>query len=154
MSMAFVVLALVVSGSLQTAKPSADDVGWLAGCWGFTRNGRHVVEHWMPPEGGTLIGVSRTVANGQTREYEFLLIRSGAGGLEYVAKPSGQPEATFTATRVTATEVVFENPAHDFPKKIQYTRNGDALTAAIEGPMNGQTRRIEFPYTKAECGAR
>ena len=78
--------------------------------------------------------------------------REGRGGLEYVAKPSGQPEATFTATRASAREILFENPAHDFPKKIHYTRDGDALTAAIEGPMNGQSRRIEFAYMKG-CGS-
>jgi hypothetical protein len=152
MPIASTVLALAVSGILQPAKPVAADVGWLSGCWGFTRNGRHVIEHWTPVEGGTLIGVSRTVANGKTTEYEFLLIRSGANGLDYVAKPSGQPEATFTAATATASEVVFENPAHDFPKKIGYKRSGDALTAWIEGPMNGQTRRIEFPHTKTACG--
>jgi hypothetical protein len=53
---------------------------------------------------------------------------------------------------VTANEVVFENPAHDFPKKITYKRDGDALTAAIEGPMGGQLRKIEFPYKKTACG--
>jgi len=153
MSIASLVLALTMSGSFQAAKPAVEDVGWLSGCWGFTRNGRHGTEQWMPPEGGTMIGIGRTVANGKTTEYEFLLIRVGASGLEYVAKPSGQPEGTFIASRVTATEVVFENPAHDFPKKIMYTRNGDSLTAAIEGPLNGQTRRIEFPHTKTECGA-
>jgi hypothetical protein len=26
------------------------------------------------------------------------------------------------------------------------------LTAAVEGPINGQTRRLEYPYTKAGCG--
>jgi len=152
MPIASTVLALALSGILQPAKPAAADVGWLSGCWGFTRNGRHVIEHWTEVEGGTLIGVSRTVANGKTTEYEFLLIRSGANGLEYVAKPSGQPEGTFTAATATASEVVFENPAHDFPKKIGYKRSGDALTAWIEGPMNGQTRRIEFPHTKTACG--
>jgi hypothetical protein len=110
--------------------------------------------HWTPPEGGTPIGLSRSVANGRTAEYEILLIRSGAGGLEYVAKPSGQAETIFTATRVSATEVIFENPAHDFPKRVMYKRDGDTLVAAIDGPMNGQTRRIEFPYAKADCAAR
>src|SRR5215471_17653169 len=120
MSILSLVLALVAAFPFQPAKPAAEDVGWLSGCWGFTRNGRHVIEQWTPPEGGTLVGLSRTVANGRTTEYEFLLIRAGAGGLEYVAKPSGQAEAIFTSTRVTSTDVVFENPAHDFPKKIQY----------------------------------
>jgi uncharacterized protein DUF6265 len=136
----------------QSAAPTIKDVGWIAGCWALDRNGRHVAEHWMPPEAGTMMGVSRTVAGGKTTEWEFLIIREGANGLEYVAKPSRQPEATFTAAKASANEVIFENPAHDFPKRISYKRDGDALTAAIEGPMNGQNRRIEFPYKKASCG--
>jgi hypothetical protein len=118
-----------------------------------TRNTRHVTEHWLPVEGGTMIGVSRTVDNGRTTEWEFLIIREGAKGLEYVSRPSGQPEATFTAATLSATEVVFENAAHDFPKKIGYKRQSDSLTAWIEGPMNGQTRKIEFPYKRAACGS-
>ena len=145
---------IVVSmlGGSQAAAPTINDVAWIAGCWEMTRNGRHVVETWTAPEGGTMMGVSRTVANGKTTEWEFLIIREGPKGLEYVAKPSRQPEATFTSTSVRASEVVFENPTHDFPKKIQYRRDGNALAAAIEGPMNGQARRIEFPYTRAACG--
>ena len=140
------------AGAARAAVPSVKDVAWIAGCWDSTRNGRHVAEHWMPPEGGTMMGVSRTTAGDKTTEWEFLIIRQGANGLEYVAKPSRQPETTFTASRATANEVVFENPAHDFPKRIVYRRDGDALTASIEGPMNGQNRRIDFPYKKAACG--
>jgi len=145
------VLWMALTGAAQA--PAVKDVAWISGCWDFTRNGRHVAESWTSAEGGTLLGVSRTVSNGKTSEWEFLIIREGAKGLEYVAKPARQPEATFTATSVSATEVVFENPAHDFPKKIVYKRDGDTLVASIEGPMNGQTRRIDFPYKKAVCGS-
>ncbi|MEO6236034.1 MAG: DUF6265 family protein [Vicinamibacterales bacterium] len=143
---------LVVTGAFQAPAPTVKDVAWIAGCWEYTRGTRHVTEHWMPVEGGTMIGVSRTVTNGKTTEWEFLIIREGATGLEYVAKPSGQPDATFTAPTASASEVVFENPAHDFPKRISYTRDGDSLVASIAGPMNGQTRKIDFPYKKAACG--
>jgi hypothetical protein len=146
-------LTAIAALQAPAAAPAIKDVAWISGCWDLTRGARHVVESWTPPEGGTLMGVSRTVNNGKTTEWEFLIIREGAKGLEYVAKPSRQPEATFTSTRVTANEVVFENPAHDFPKKIVYTRSGDTLTAAIEGPMQGETRRIEFPYKKVACGS-
>jgi hypothetical protein len=148
--MLFVTLAARVQAPPAGA-PTVKDVAWIAGCWESTRGGRHVAEHWMAPEGGTMMGVSRTTAGEKTTEWEFLIIRQGAQGLDYVAKPSRQPEATFTATRATANEVVFENPAHDFPKRIVYKRDGDTLTASIEGPMNGQDRRIEFPYKKAAC---
>ena len=143
---------LVVTGAFP-APPTVKDVAWISGCWGHTRNTRHVAEHWLPAEGGTMIGVSRTVNNGKTTEWEFLIIREGAKGLDYVAKPSGQPEATFTAATASATEVVLENPAHDFPKKIGYKRDGDSLTAWIEGhqradaqdrvpPQEGELRRL------------
>ena len=117
MPMTSLVLAFAVWGA-QTPKPSLDDLAWMAGCWELTRDGRHVIEQWMPAEGGTMLGMSRAVANGKTVEYEFLLIRPGPNGLDYVAKPSGQAEGTFTAGRVSATAVVFENPAHDFPTTI------------------------------------
>lgn len=142
-----------LTGTHQAPAPAIKDVAWIAGCWDVTRNGRHVAESWTTAEGGTMMGVSRTVNNGKTTEWEFLIIREGAKGLEYVAKPSGQPEATFTSTSVSPAEVVFENPAHDFPKKIVYKRNGDSLTASIEGPMNGQTRKIDFAYKRAPCGS-
>jgi hypothetical protein len=155
--MLLLLLAATLAGASQApagapVAPTVKDVAWIAGCWDATRNGRHVAEHWMPPEGGTMMGVSRTTAGPKTVEWEFLIIRQTADGLAYVAKPSGQPETTFTATRASAGEVVFENPAHDFPKRIIYKREGDALTASIEGPMNGQNRRLDFPYKKASCG--
>jgi Domain of unknown function (DUF6265) len=147
------IAALVLTAvALPQGSPSVADLAWLAGCWESARGERHVSEQWMVPEGNTLLGMSRTVANGKTTEYEFLLIREGARGLEYVAKPSGQPEATFTSVRVSAGEVVFENPAHDFPTRIIYRRQSDGVTAAIEGLMNGQSRRIEFPYKPTSCG--
>jgi hypothetical protein len=48
-------------------------------------------------------------------------------------------------------EVVFENPAHDFPQRIRYRASGAALQARIEGTMNGKTRGIDFPYTRTNC---
>lgn len=146
------ICATAIAGFFQDPAPTVRDLRWMSGCWEISRPNRHVVEQWSAVEGGTLIGTSRTVANDQTSEYEFLLIREGAKGLEYVAKPSRQPEAVFTSTKVATNAVVFENPAHDFPKRIIYRRAGDTLTAAIEGPMNGQTRKIEFPYKRAACG--
>jgi len=150
--------ALLVAGLFLPAatraaeKPAAEALGWLAGTWSFERNGRKVTEHWLPPEGGTLMGVSRTTANGRTVEYEFLLIRADeAGDLHYVAKPSGQAEHAFKLVRLTATEAVFEDPAHDFPQRIIYTlREDGSLLAAIEGLRNGQLRRVEFPYRRVE----
>ena len=136
----------------SSAKPTVDSLAWLTGGWILERNGRLVHELWMPPAGGTMLGMSRTVANGRTTEYEFLLLRQGEDGeIYYVAKPAKQPEAAFKLVKLTANEVVFENAGHDFPQRILYTKKEDGmLLAAIEGTKDGKTRRVEYPYRPAK----
>jgi hypothetical protein len=133
---------------------SVTEAGWLAGCWTLATGSRSVTEHWLGPEGGTMIGVSRTVSGGKTVEYEFLLIREGPKGLEYVAKPSRQPEAVFTSASVSPSEIVFENPAHDFPTRIAYAKQDAGLLATVSGSIDGKPRRLEFKYTAGSCDKR
>jgi hypothetical protein len=140
--------AITVNGQ-PTA--STADLAFMTGCWKFERSGRLVEEHWLAPAGGSLMGVSRTVAGGKTVEYEFLQIRDLPEGLTYIATPANQPEARFKMASKTSDEIVFENPTHDFPQRIRYRREGEALHARIEGTTNGKARGIDFPYQRAAC---
>lgn len=150
--------ALLLSWAAQAQEPkpatvAIEKLGWLAGSWRMERAGRVVEEQWMAPAAGVMLGMSRTVAKGRVVEHEFIQIRVGPGGdLFFIAQPSGQKEATFQHTALTDNEVVFENPNHDFPKKITYTRKADgSLLAAIEGPRDdGTIRRIEFAYQRVK----
>lgn len=136
----------------QPTMATTADLGFLAGCWQLEANGRRVEEHWLPPAGGSLLGVSRTVKAGKTVEYEFIQIRDLPEGLTYIAKPSNQPEARFTIASKTADEIIFENLTHDFPQRIRYRRAGpDALHARIEGTINGKARAVDYPYARADC---
>ena len=82
--------------------------------------------------------------------YEFLQIREAAGQLAYIAKPAGQPEATFPAKTVTATEIVFENLKHDFPHRIIYRKTADGVAARVEGTMNGKPQGFDLAYKKCQ----
>ena len=133
------------------AKPSLTAISWLAGVWTSDERGRQITEQWMSPAGGTMLGMSRTVSQGRTVEYEFILLRvETSGEINYVAKPSGQKEAAFKLIRASTTEAVFENPEHDFPQRISYTLRDGGLTAAIEGTKNGKARRVEFNYQRVK----
>ena len=135
------------------APPAINRLGWLAGSWRMEKTGRVIDEQWMPPAGGVMLGMARTIAKGRVVEHEFLQIREGPGGdLFYVAQPSGQKEAAFQVKSLTDTEVVFENPQHDFPQKITYTLRPDgSLLAAVEGPgPDGATKRNEFLYGRVQ----
>lgn len=101
-----------------------------------------------------MLGASRTVAGGLTREYEQLRLEMRSDTLVYTAHPSRQKETEFRSTRISDTSFVVENLAHDFPQRIMYRRIGaDSLLARIEGPGPSGTRGIDFRMRKISCGS-
>jgi hypothetical protein len=130
-----------------------NDLAWMTGCWSLNRNGRETTEHWLNPSGGTMLGISRTVADGKTVQFEFTQIRQDpSGDIFFIAKPSGQPEAIFKLIKGSANEVIFENPQHDFPQRVIYRLQGDgSLLGRIEGVSKGKERSVDFPMTRARC---
>lgn len=133
------------------AQPTLQDFAWLAGHWRIEQADRQVDEQWMAPAGGLMMGMARTLQAGKVREYEFTLLRQERNGdIFYIASPSKQSETSFKLTSLSGGEAVFENPQHDFPKKIVYARQADgSLLAAIEGPgRDGKPRRVEYPFKR------
>ena len=137
-----IVLALAVVGSLfaragQGPKPALNDLAWMTGSWVGTSQGVEMEEHWTAPKGGSMIGMHRDVARGRTISFEFLRIEVQKEQIVYLSMPNGHSPATpFPLKEVSGTRVVFENPAHDFPQRIIYWKDGNDLLARIEGTMN------------------
>jgi hypothetical protein len=132
--------------------PSISDLAWMAGDWQTAPGGRvQIEEHWTVPAGGTMLGMGRTVAGDRTVEFEFLRLEQRADGIFYVASPKGRCPATdFKLTRISGHEVVFENPAHDFPKRITYRKNSDGtLTATVDGGPGTKAQTFNYlPITR------
>lgn len=149
-------MSTAATAPAPAAGPGIETVRWLAGCWSRTDAEAGSGEQWTAPGGATMLGVSRTVREGRTVEYEFVLIRPAADGtLVYHAHPSGQAGAEFRLASAADREVVFENPAHDFPQRIGYRLEADqvTLTAWIEGMHDGTSRRMLFPMRRVRCDA-
>jgi hypothetical protein len=150
----FRVLAIAALAALfvqAQSPPSVDALSWLAGAWQGKIGQADNEEHWLPPKGGAMLGVSRTVARGRMVMFEFLRIEQRPDGVFYVAQPRGRPPVDFKMTRSTESEVVFENPQHDHPKLISYRRepNG-SLTARVEGDEKGKHVVQEFRFERAK----
>ena len=144
------VAMLAPSAGAQTA--SIKDVAWLQGCWELRDGDRVVEERWMLPRAGSMLGVGRTTRGEKLIEHEFVVLTERDGRLAYEAHPSGQATATFMSKPITGREVVFEDPAHDFPQRVGYKSTGPGqLLAWVEGTSGGKTRRIEFPYRAVNC---
>jgi len=151
--LAVVLLSLGAHAQAPAAKPTLQDFAWLAGHWRIEQGDRVIDEHWMAPAAELMMGMGRNVQGGKVREYEFTLLRQEPNGdILYVASPSKQTETAFKLTSLRDGEAVFENPEHDFPKKVIYARQPDgSLLAAIEGPgRDGKTRRVEYPFKRVK----
>lgn len=156
MQLRIILLCVLLSSEPVLAQEKTftiNDLAWLKGCWSSSRNGRETTEHWLKPAGGTMLGISRTVADAKTVEFEFTQIRQEASGeIFFIAKPSGQPEATFKLIKGSANEVIFENPQHDFPQRVIYRLQGDgSLLGRIEGASKGKEKSVDFPMTRVRC---
>lgn len=135
------------SATPKTAAHTISELGWIAGDWQTAAGGRsQSEEHWTQPNAGTMFAISRTIAGTRTVEFEFLRIEERAGDIFYVAQPKGRcPGTDFKLTTLTGQSAVFENPQHDFPKRIIYRRNADgSLTASIDGGEG--TKAMAFPF--------
>ncbi len=130
------------------AKAAISDIAWLAGAWVGTRveTGSSNEERWSPPLGGAMLAVSRSVNKaGKMFAFEYLRIVEREGGLVYIAQPGGAKGTEFVLTELTTTRAVFENPRHDYPKRIVYELSPEGgLSATIGQHKGGTPRRYEW----------
>lgn len=148
----FMLIALIAAANtLQAAAPQISQLEWLAGCWRSPDGEKGTGEHWTIAAGGMMLGASRTLRNGTLAGFEFMQFRQTPAGLVFIAQPSGAPPTTFTLKQLTAEEVVFENPGHDFPQRVMYRRTANGLLARIEGQLNGKLRGIDYPMLRISC---
>ena len=128
------------------------DAGWLSGCWVASSGKRVTEETWMAPAGGMMLGMSRSVRDGVATGYEFLVLRVIEGRLVYSAHPSGQEPTDFRATSVSSALLRFENPSHDFPKRIDYVRvSRDSLVARVFAETQSPVPAFELRYQGVQC---
>ena len=143
---------LLCSPIAARAQDDVDQAAWLSGCWVASAGDVRTEEVWMEPEGGLMVGMSRTVRAGVATGYEFLLLQPVDGRLTYSAHPSGQNPTDFPATEMSAQMMRFENPQHDFPRAIEYERTSpDSLTAKVYGEIGSREPAFVLRYARRAC---
>ncbi len=150
------VACLLAMAAMPIAASAASlaDLAWLSGCWAASNQEPGSGEQWMPPAGGTMLGVSRTVRDSKTVAFEFIrIVEQDDGGLVFIASPSGQSTTSFSMASLDDREVIFENPDHDFPQRIIYRLvSAEDLLGRIEGTIDGTERAVDFPMERTVCG--
>lgn len=112
-------------------------MAWLEGTWQRTDlpPGESGQERWQRTDGGGYVGTGVHERDAGRRFEEGLRIEVQDGTVVYLATtPQNVAPVAFALTSIDVNGMVFENPAHDFPKRIAYRRSGaDGMAVRIDG---------------------
>lgn len=121
---------------------------WLIGTWENKTPKGSVYETWNKTNETEFAGKSYIVKEKDTIVFENIRLVQEQDGLFYIPIVKNQNDGLpirFATKTISETQLVFENPQHDFPQIISYTKiTSDSLVAEISGTKNGQERRQMF----------
>jgi uncharacterized protein YciI len=120
------ILIIIIVVMNYIAFAQCDFPYFLSGTWKIEN--KEMYEHWDSLGINAMRGFSYKMMNGQQEITEYLDINRLEDGTFYSASVLNQNQGKGIDFRLTKTDsaFVFENPDHDFPKKIVYQRLSDS----------------------------
>jgi hypothetical protein len=125
-----------------------EKANWFLGKWENKTSEGTFSEEWKVENDTIYLGESYFINNNDTLFSETVRLEQRENNLFYIVSVPNQNEEQPVAFKLTSSTVdylVFENPKHDFPKKITYKLvTKDSLYAEISGDGKSQG----FPFKK------
>lgn len=123
---------------------SLAELRWLLGDWAADGDKTSFHESWaeLGPQTFEGSGIERAKTDGAVKGSEVLRLLEMAGSIFYVSKVAHNDlPVAFRLTSCEEGRFVFENPAHDFPRVLEYRRDGhDRLVVRVsDGGEKGFT---------------
>lgn len=147
-------LAVVVSCQKKESveKDKIKVADWLIGNWENKSPDGLLTENWQKVNDSTFSATSYFIKGKDTLHFEKIVLSQKGEKLTYSATVNGQNNdkaIDFPSTSETATKLVFENPQHDYPQKITYTKGANnTLTAEVTGKLQGKLTTERFIMVK------
>lgn len=147
-------LAVVVSCQKKDAaeKDKIKIADWLIGNWENTSPDGVLTENWQKLNDSTFSAASYLIKGKDTIHFESVVLAQKGETLTYLATVKGQNDnkpVAFTSTNETENKLIFENPQHDYPQKITYTKGANnTLTAEVTGKLQGKVTTERFIMVK------
>jgi ketosteroid isomerase-like protein len=150
---AWILAAAWLPAAAAAAVPAAaadcaalEPLRWLLGDWQAEGSKTRFHESWRERDRQTFsgTGIERAKPDGAVKGAEDLRLVQMGDGVFYVSKVThNELPVAFRLTTCADGVFVFENPAHDFPRRLEYRRGDDALTVRVsDGAEQGFT--LEF----------
>jgi hypothetical protein len=127
-----------------------EKANWFLGKWENKTPEGTFSEEWKVENDSVYYGKSHYVVKNDTIFTETIKLIQSKNNVFYIVTTippqNGVEPVSFKLTSSTTDYLVFENPEHDFPKKITYKLvNKDSLYAEI----SGDGKKQGFPFKKA-----
>jgi len=149
-----ITLAVCILAAVSCQKQAQKQQGqiakaeWFLGNWENKTPQGDLSENWIKTNDSVFNGESYFTKKNDTLFAETVVLSEKDGALLYTVTTKGQNgelPVAFKMTSATANQIVFENPAHDFPTKITYKLvHKDSLVAEISGLQGGKPASETF----------
>ena len=138
------IVALLAAPAIAATEPTPLPA-WLAGAWATQDGQSWTDEFWTSPRGDIMIGAGRSGVGSRLQSWETTRIqRKADGSLSFFAQPRGVPASEFPLVASGEEMVEFAQPAHDYPQRIRYWRQGQLLMAEIS--MMDGSKAVRWNY--------
>jgi hypothetical protein len=126
-----------------------DAMAMLEGHWREVKGSAVTEEVWTNNKGNVIVGMSRTV-DGLSNGFEFMRIENRKEGVILIAQPGGEKATPFLLLSHDAKMLVFSNPAHDWPQRIEYRRTGTDTLEAKVSAFDGKGKVQVYRYMRVK----
>jgi len=148
-------VGLIILGAVPSRQ--ANDINkasWLIGTWENKTSRGIIFEAWKKVSDLEMSGMSYVINGNDTIVFESIRLVQEQDGLYYIPVVKNQNDGLpvrFAMKSISETQMVFENPQHDFPQVISYKKvSADSLVAEISGLRDGQERKQAFPMRRVQ----
>lgn len=121
---------------------------WFLGNWENVSEEASLTEKWIVKNDSTYYAETYYIGNGDTlfsEKVDLVQIGSELFFIPTVTNQNDNKGVEFRLTAFADDELIFENPEHDFPKKITYKLiDKDSIFAQISGDGKVQ----DFPFRR------
>ncbi|WP_346984955.1 DUF6265 family protein [Chryseobacterium sp. POE27] len=127
---------------------------WLIGTWENKTQRGSIYETWTKARNNEFSGKSYSIKDKDTIVFEKIRLVQENKKLFYIPTVNNQNgglPVRFVAKTISENKLVFENPEHDFPQIIAYTKiTSDSLIAEISGTKKRTETQTDLPNEKSE----
>lgn len=135
-------------GTNDNEKDKIKTARLMLGNWENKSEDGTLSESWKKVNDSTYTGTSYFLKGKDTIHNETIELTQLGENLSYNATVMGQNDdkaVAFPLTKTTNKSLIFENPTHNYPKKITYTLvSKDSLVTEISGTQQGKPSSEKF----------